>query len=258
MRARILSAREMPARLLDLAQPPARLYLVGELPRGPTVGIVGTRHPTEGARAFARDLARQLAAAGIVVLSGGALGVDTAVHEGALDVGGSTVVVAPSAYDRPYPEQNAELFASIVRAGGGHLSRERPGTLAAHPKFFQRNSVLAALAHVLVLVEAPYRSGARNAVKRARELGRPVFVVPSVPWNQRGIGGLLELQRGARLLLGPGDVLAELRRQQLHPVALPEAAASASGPQLPLQLGALRNDDDELNATARDARADPG
>lgn len=202
--------------------PPEQVFVVGELPRGPAVAIVGTRTPTrEGAR-FARQLASDLAREGIVVLSGGADGIDTEAHRGALDVRGITVVVAPSSFDCPYPDTNAALFEEIVANGGAFLSEYEVGVTALRHQFFARNALLAALADALVVVETRFRGGARNAAKAARMLGRPVLAVPASPWNPVGAGCILELKAGACIASSARDVLAAigLRSPATQPVSL--------------------------------------
>ena len=164
-----------------------------------------------------------------MILSGGAEGIDTAAHEGAISAGAPTVVVAPSAFDRPFPEKNRALFQRIIRDGGGHITAEPPHTPAANPKFFPRNSYLAALAHVLVVVESPIRSGARNAAKWARRLGRPLFVVPAVPWNPHGVGCIAELKLGARPLAGPKDVLRVLSQSAFHWLPMADGGVRTAG-----------------------------
>jgi DNA processing protein len=176
----------------------------------PMIAIVGTRHPTTEGFEFARELARQLAVRDVAVISGGALGIDTAAHLGALDVEGVTVVVAPAAFDRPYPEVNAPLFRRIVDSGGAYATSYPPGTPALPGNFFVRNAHLAALSHAVVVVESGLRGGARNATKAARALSRPVFVVPGHPWNSKALGCIAEIRLGASLLISWRDVLAEL------------------------------------------------
>ena len=217
-----LTDSRLPARLSDLPNPPRVLYLRGELPRGPAVAVVGTRKPTPGAAHFARQLAGELAAAGVTVLSGGAEGIDASAHRGALQVGGVTVVVAPSGLRAAIPRSYGVLFRRIVRHGGAHVSLWRADVKASEPNFFARNRVMVALAHAVVVVEAPFRSGARNTAKHARTLGRPLFVVPSVPWNPKGAGCILELGLGARPLGSARDVLLLLEAQRLHAVAVPQ------------------------------------
>ncbi|HEY3495448.1 MAG TPA: DNA-processing protein DprA [Polyangiaceae bacterium] len=226
--ARRLTGAELPHRLADLPCPPLTLYLRGELPRGPSVAIVGTRTPTRRARAFTRRLAAELTERGVTVFSGGALGIDSAAHLGALDAGGRTVVVAPAGFDAAFPASNRGLFARVVAEGGAYVSLVPDEQPAKRGAFFARNGCLAALTHLLVVVEAPFRSGARNAASWARRLARPLFIVPSAPWNKRGAGSLLELRRGAKLCTGPADVFAELERQLLVPLA-PTCSRRSSG-----------------------------
>lgn len=225
-----LTAGALPACLSQLPEPPRELFLCGQLPRGPSVALVGTRQPTRPAAEFAFQLAHALAQRGIAVLSGGALGIDTQAHEGALAAGGHSVVVAPSSWDRPYPECNADLFARVLAAGGGHLSAYESGVAAHNAQFFARNSYLVALSDVVVVVEAPFRSGARNAAQWARRLGRPLLVVPAAPWNPRGVGCIVELKLGAEPLYSHRDVLACLARigRPGLPLPLPAAPESVS------------------------------
>jgi DNA processing protein len=233
-----LTGADLPTRLLDLEEPPRELFVHGELPRGPAVAIVGTRHPTENARRFAYELAWRLSRAGVSVLSGGAKGIDLAAHEGAFDGSGRTVVVAPAAFDNPYPKEHAEFFERVVQRGGCYVSLVSSGESADRAGFFPRNRCLVALAHATVLVEAPLRSGARNAAAAARKLGRPLFVVPATPWNPRGRGCIEELKWGARVLLSEQDLYEELELQLLHRVPLPKRRRSAGKPlQLCLDLG---------------------
>lgn len=131
------------------------------------------------------------------------------------------MIVAPSSLERPYPEEHADLFAEIVAKGGCHLSPFATGVAARQHQFFLRNSVLVALSHALVIVEAGLRSGARNAARWARQLDRPCFVVPSAPWNLLGLGGLQELERGhARPISSPAPVLRWLEQRGLHAIGL--------------------------------------
>jgi DNA processing protein len=216
---RCLEGSALPARLADLEAPPERLFLRGDLPRGPTVAIVGTRHPSPRAARFARELAQQLAIAGVAVLSGGAKGIDTEAHRGALAAGGVTVVVAPAGFDRPYPEENGELFQRVVARGGAYLSLVEASVVATQAAFFARNACLIALSHVVAVVESPLRSGTRNASAYARRLGRPLFVVPAAPWHSKGRGCLAELRLGARPLCSVKDLLKALAEQNLHAMA---------------------------------------
>lgn len=239
---RLLEGAALPPALQELPEPPVRLFAHGDLPRGPCVAVVGTRHPTAEAEAFARQFSFDLASRGVAVASGGAAGIDAAAHRGALDAGGVTLVVAPSSFDCPFPKQHAALFREVVAKGGAYLSPFATGVVARQHQFFLRNAVLVALSHALVIVEMPVRSGAKNAARAARRLGRPLFVVPSAPWNPNGLGGLLELERGALPASSVAPVLRLLAERRLHAISVPPrepsvpaaGAAPAAGQRRPL------------------------
>jgi DNA processing protein len=220
----VLEGASLPARLRDLPEPPDRLFLHGNLPNGPCIGVVGTRHPTLEALDFAENLSSSLAAHGVAIVSGGAKGIDAAAHRGALAAAGTTLVVAGSSLDHPFPAAHRGLYAEIIARGGGYLSRFDVDVPARRHHFLDRNGILVALCDALVLVEAPLKSGARNATAWARQLGRPCFVVPSTPWNERGRGCVLELQLGARALGGPLEILDWLAQRR----------RIAAAPELPL------------------------
>jgi len=226
----------------------------GELPRGPAVAIVGTRYPSKPGSDFAGELARELADRGVAILSGGARGVDTEAHEGALRAGGTTVVVAPAGFLKPFPAGNRALFQRIVDSGGAYLSLAADEAAATQGSFFRRNACLAALAHALVVVEAPFRSGARNAAAFARALGRPFLAVPHAPWEKHGEGCLLEIRLGARLCTGAADVLAELERCLAGRVLPRMAERSPVQVSLPFTERPLTTDAIVLDAVRRGAR----
>jgi DNA processing protein len=237
--SRILSGHLLPPPLQELEEPPSELHLVGELPRGPSVAIVGTRAPSGDALKFASRLACDLARAGIIILSGGAEGIDSAAHEGALDGQGRTVVVAPAGFDKPFPPKNRNLFHKIIAEGGAYLSLLPPHEPAPRGIFFARNACLVALAHAVVVVEARHRSGARNAAAWARRLGRALLAVPSAPWIATGPGCILELRLGARLCTGAEDVLRALEESLViparpRPPAQPEPGLEQLALPLPL------------------------
>lgn len=211
MHRSILCADTLPHPLGDLASPPESLYLWGRLPPRPYVALVGSRRVTREGLRHARRLAKELGKAGVTVISGGAAGVDAAAHEGALDARAPTLVVAPCAFEKPYPSGHAGLFRRVVAEGGGYVSLlgEPQGPRPEH--FHRRNAVLAALCDVLVMGEANERSGSRNAAMHARRLGRAVFAVPSAAWNELGRGSNQELRAGARWLEDSGDVLRYLQ-----------------------------------------------
>jgi DNA processing protein len=193
-------------------RPPPTLYVRGPLPAGPGVAIVGTRRPSDAACAFTRTLAATLVAEGFAIWSGGAVGIDAAAHEAALDAGGVTVVVAGGGLDRPYPARHRALFDRVIERGGALCARVPDGTRPMAPLFLQRNEVLAAVTGATVVIEAGLASGARSTAAAARRLGRPLCVVPHPPWDERGQGCAYELARGAQAVYSAADVLAALGR----------------------------------------------
>lgn len=219
-----------PSSLHDLPRPPAQLWSSGPLPRGPRLAIVGTRTACEEALAFTRHLAAVATRAGLVVVSGGALGVDGAAHRGALEAGGATLCVVPCGPDGVTPPAHEGLFLDIARGPGCLLWPFEVGVRPGPPEFFQRNGVLVALSRALVLIQAGVRSGALNATGWARRLGRPVYVVGAPPWAQwreSFAGNLRELQRGGRLLTSAEELVARLtgreagRGRELPPLPSP-------------------------------------
>ena len=219
--------------------------------------MVGTREPTSEALKYARALSSWFAERGVAIVSGGAKGIDGAAHLGALDGAGVTLVVAASSFDRPFPAEHRELFESVVAQGGGYLSCFEVGVDARRHQFLDRNALLVALCHALIVVEAPLRSGARNAAKWARQLGRPCFVVPSPPWNDCGRGCIAELQLGARALGGPEEVMQLLAQQALHPMTGPRAAGAQPKAPHPLSTAPLPTEP-RARRPKRDRSTSPG
>ncbi len=210
-RARLVSAycSEYPTAFCDLSDAPCVFRVVGELPvLRRTIAIVGTRRADDEALDCAHSIAREAALRGIVVVSGGAVGVDRAAHEGAIDGGGRTIVVLPTGLDAPYPARNADLFARVVHSGC-LLTETDDRTPPQSGRFLTRNRLVAALGQSLVVVQAPARSGALSTARLARRLGRKVFAVPASPWDPRGSGNLRLLEGGARICARPADVLSE-------------------------------------------------
>jgi DNA processing protein len=183
---------------------------------------VGARAATGLGLAFARVLARDLAAAGLTVVSGLARGIDTRAHRGALDAGGRTVAVLGSGLDRLYPEENAALAAQIER-DGAVVSEFPPGTGPWKQNFPRRNRVIAGWGSAVVVVEAGAKSGALSTARAALDEGREVMAVPGHPSqpNAEGTNGLI--RDGAALVRGAADVLAEMgvpaQREMLKCVA---------------------------------------
>ena len=178
------------------------------------MAIVGTRHPDEEALLFTRELARDLCAAGVTIVSGGAYGIDAAAHEGAMDASGRTVAVLATGLRKAYPPRHGPLFGRI--AENGALVTEALDEQKPFPALFlARNRLIAALAEAVVVVQAPRRSGALSTAHWAKRLGRTLLAVPAPPWEPRGEGCLELLRRGAKVCTSARDVLS-VRSSEAH------------------------------------------
>ncbi|MFL5843442.1 MAG: DNA-processing protein DprA [Solirubrobacteraceae bacterium] len=205
-----------PERLLDAEDAPAVLHVAGDLaalPRGTVlaVGVVGARRASPYGLEVARGLGRGLAAAGVPVVSGMALGVDGAAHAGALEVGGPTVAVLAGGADTPYPRSKAPLYRAILaRPGSCVVSEMAPGFTPFKWGFPARNRIIAGLSDATIVVEAAERSGSLITAEMAQDLGRLVGAVPGLVSNPMAAGTNLLLRDGAELVRGAQDVLDAL------------------------------------------------
>jgi DNA processing protein len=220
-----------PPLLAELHDPPSRLYLRGgpvEMLSRPAVAIVGARSCSAYGAQVARELARELAGAGIVVVSGLARGIDGEAHRGALAAGGPTVAVLGCGIDRDYPRAHAELARRIADSGL-IVSEYPPGIEPAPWRFPARNRIVAGLALATVVVEARERSGALITADFALELGRDVFAVPGEITSGLSKGTNDLIRQGATPLLTADDVFESLGLERAPPPApsglSPEAEA---------------------------------
>jgi DNA processing protein len=216
---------DYPPGLRQLPAPPAVLHWAGvgrPASEDPAVALVGARRAGPYGLDVAAELGRALAAAGVLVVSGLALGIDSAAHEGALSAGGATLAVLPCAPQRPYPASRRGLHRRIL-ATGMAVSELGPGVAARRWMFPARNRIIAALAGATVVVAAGERSGALVTARAARELGRPVGAVPRPVRSPLSRGPHELLRQGSFLVAGPEDILDALlgpgRRPSAHPSA---------------------------------------
>jgi DNA processing protein len=207
------SDARFPPLLRAIHDPPPGLYIRGngdvELLARPSVAVVGARACSGYGRAVARSLARQLAAAGLVVVSGLARGIDGEAHRGAVDGGGLTVAVLGCGADRDYPAAHAQ-FARRICEAGLVVSEYGPGVEPAPWRFPARNRIIAGLAAATIVVEARERSGALITADFALEAGREVLAVPGEITSALSAGTNALLRLGAAPLLAAADVLEAL------------------------------------------------
>ena len=204
--------RDYPTRLAELPSAPAVLHVAGGLERflalaaADPVAIVGARHASSYGLDVARSLGRGLASAGVAVVSGMAVGIDSAAHAGALAIEGPTIAVLPGPADAPYPRAKRGLYRQLVRVAAA--VSELPGGVAVRRWMFPaRNRIIAALAAMTVVVEAGDRSGALLTAACARDLDRPVGAVPGRITAPQAAGPNDLLAGGAHVIRGPQGVL---------------------------------------------------
>jgi DNA processing protein len=247
---------EFPPLLGAIHDPPPGLFVRGgagiETLRRATAAVVGARACSPYGAQVARLLGRELAAAGIVVVSGLARGVDGEAHRGALEAGGTTVAVLGCGIDRDYPAAHAELGARI-RGSGLAVSEYAPGVEPAPWRFPARNRVIAGLSAVTVVVEARERSGALITADLALEEGREVFAVPGEITSALSAGTNELLRLGAAPLLGAADVL-ELFGLAARPPAAVDLTPAADAVLAQLRDGPT-SADELVRSTGLDAAA---
>jgi DNA processing protein len=181
--------------------------LLAELERDRTVTIVGSRRSGAYGCSVARELGFGAASAGLVVVSGLALGCDSAAHRGALDANGATLAVLGGPADEPYPRSSAPIYRRILDSGGAIIS-ERPSGTETQPGFFPaRNRIMAALAGWVVIVEATHKSGTHHTVRYALKLGREVLAVPGAVNSSLSELPNQLLADGATMVRDPQDLL---------------------------------------------------
>lgn len=192
---------------------PLALWVLGRKPVADlaerAISIVGTRAASAYGEHVTAEIAGDLAIDGWTVLSGAAFGIDAAAHRAALGVGGTTVAVLACGIDRAYPSGHARLLQRIADSGAV-ISEYAPGTTPAKHRFLARNRIVAGLGSAVVVVEAGWRSGARNTAAWARKLGRPVLAVPGPVTSASSKGCHRMIREGeARLVASAHDVVEE-------------------------------------------------
>lgn len=209
--------RDYPYLLAEIHTPPPVLMVQGDLSclHSVAVGIVGSRNPSSEGVTNARAFSQYLVGQGVIIVSGGAAGVDRAAHEAALAAGGRTVAVLGHSLDFCYPAAHRKLFSSI--AGQGALVSEFPLGTSPKPALFpRRNRIITGLSLGVCVVEAGLPSGSLVSAKWAYEQNREVFAIPGSIHNPRAKGCHSLIQQGAKLVQSGEDIMSELQHQVDH------------------------------------------
>jgi len=220
---------DYPPELLQTEDPPLLLHVEGELAalRHPLrLAVVGSRNPTAQGADNARAFAQALASAGACIISGLALGIDAAAHEGALEAGGSTLAIVGTGLDLVYPKKHQAL-ARRIAAQGALVSEYPLGTPPLAPNFPRRNRIISGLSQGVLVVEAALQSGSLITARQAAEQGREVFAIPGSIHSPQSRGCHALIRQGAKLVESAQDILEELRISPPAAGADPLAATPA-------------------------------
>ncbi len=222
-----MAAADYPPLLREIPDPPPYLYVHGTLRADMRpIAVVGSRNATAYGEAAARQISAELTRLGFTVVSGMALGIDTAAHEGALNGGGPTVAVLGSGLDNAYPPQNRGLLGRI--AGNGAVVSEFPLKTGPETHHFpQRNRVISGMSFGTVVVEATRSSGSLITARLAAEQNREVFAVPGSIQSFKSTGTHMLIKQGAKLVENAQDIVAEIGHF-LDPAAEPETPPQAA------------------------------
>lgn len=201
-----------PEKLKNIKNAPKELYVMGDekLLSKTSIAIVGSRACTEYGSFYATKFAKEISKAGICVVSGLAVGIDTAAHNGAKFYKGKTIAVIGGGFNNIYPEENKELFYEIIRLGGCIISEYSPEEEPILSNFPKRNRIISGLAEGVLVVEAAYRSGSTITARLAKSQGKKVFCIPSNLGVSTGIGTNNLIQYGAKLVINANNILDEI------------------------------------------------
>jgi DNA processing protein len=201
--------QDYPCYLKQISDPPAIFYSCGVLPDLPGLAIVGARQASHFGKHFTEQLAAEIAATGIHIVSGLARGIDTAAHRGAIKAGGSTVAVLGCGIDRVYPSENKQLYQQITEQGA-LVSEYPPGSAPMAGHFPGRNRIISAMSRATLVVEASLDSGSLITAEFALEQGRDVMAVPGGVDRNNSAGPNLLIKQGAHPVTEAADVLSIL------------------------------------------------
>lgn len=220
-----------PKKLLKIKNPPSKLYILGDvsLLNKKSIAIIGSRDCTMYGYEQAKRFARQIARENICVVSGMAIGIDSAAHIGAKNEVGKTIAVLGSGFNKIFPEENKELFYEILNQGGCIITEYEPDVEPESNNFPRRNRIVSGLSDGVLVVEARYRSGTSIIVKFAKKQGKKIFCIPSNLGATTGVGTGKFIQDGAKLVLSPDDILVEfgIQKEQKDYLEEPEIVVKA-------------------------------
>lgn len=212
MKTLIKEDLDYPKLLKDIKNAPLELYVDGDISclDMPCVTVIGSRNMSEYGKKMTRKIVKELVDAGVCIISGLAVGIDTIAHETCLENGGKTVAVLGSGLNKVYPAENKDLYNRIVNSGGCVMSEQLPDEEAQKVYFPARNRIVSGLSLGTLVIEAAYRSGTSITAKFAFEQGKKVFCIPNSYNNKNSCGTIKLLKKGAIMITEGKEVLYSL------------------------------------------------
>lgn len=203
---------EYPISLKDIKNAPQELYVEGDLNclNMPSITVVGSRNMSEYGRRMTKEIVKELVEAGLCIISGLAIGIDTVAHETCLENGGKTIAVLGSGLNKVFPTENVNLFNRIIRFGGCVMSEQMPDEEAKKIYFPARNRIVSGLSLATLVIEAAYRSGTSITAKFAFEQGKKVFCIPNSIGSKNSSGTINLIKKGATMITNGREILYSL------------------------------------------------
>ncbi len=203
---------DYPKLLKNIADPPPVIYIKGQIPKTDFFAIVGTRRFSLYGKQVALEISRELALAGLGIISGMAKGIDSFSHQGCLEANGKTIAVLGAGIDEAsiYPKENLNLSREIINQGGCLISELEPGSRGSQFTFPQRNRIISGLSVGVLIVEAKKKSGALITARLAEKQGKKLFAIPGPIHSLNSWGPNYLIKNGAKLVQTADDILKEL------------------------------------------------
>ncbi len=197
--------------LKNIKKPPQKIYVMGniDLLNTKSIAIVGSRKSTVKGEKIAKIFSKDIVNQGINTISGMALGIDTVVHQSTVEIGGKTIAVLGSGFNKIFPKENRQLFYKILDSDGVIVTEYSPNTEKCPENFRQRNRIISGMSIGVLVIEAAYRSGTAITVKYAKQQGKKVFCIPHEIDSKNGIGTNKFIREGAILVNNIKEIMEE-------------------------------------------------
>ena len=203
---------QYPSQLKDIKNAPNTIYAVGNTDalKENSIAVVGSRNMTEYGKSVTKEIVKDLTQAGMCIVSGMAIGIDTVAHKTCLENGGKTIAVLGGGLNKIFPPENIDLFNNIVKNDGCVISEYPQNQIAQKQCFAIRNRIISGLSLATLVIEATYRSGTSITAKFALDQGRKLFCIPNSIGNKNSAGIINWLKKGAKLVTNADEILIEL------------------------------------------------